>query len=230
MEDNSNSQNEISFIITGFGSFHGVNENPTTSIIHHLESEKEKGNLDQHIEFTRVITTSASSARTEVNEIIQHIRKQSQKDVSPGKHWVIVHFGVNHMKGKKPAFQLEQNAYNEVNFRIADEDGFQPKNEQIIPNGTLKRTTDIIARKVMAHLLNDFDVVLSGDAGRFVCNYTYYTTLSSIEETFGDVQVHCLFVHVPKFDAIPEDVQFAFSKRLLTAISDTILAKAKKKR
>lgn len=112
---------------------------------------------------------------------------------------------------------------------------FNLKKEEIVPDGTSKRTTDINARKVMAQL-DDFDVVLSGDAGRFVCNYIYYTSLTMIEEVFrgddtnSDNHVHCLFVHVPKFDAIVEDVQFAFSKELLNAISETILAKAKKKR
>lgn len=234
MEDHSNSEPKISFIVTGFGPFEKMNENPTTTIIRHLQSEKEKGHLQQHIEFTKVIKTSASSAKMEVNDIIQYI-KDKEKEAPSGQHWVIVHLGVNHMKGRKPAFQLEQNAYNEANFRIADEDGFQPKKEEIVPDGTSKRTTDINARKVMAQL-DDFDVVLSGDAGRFVCNYIYYTSLTMIEEVFrgddtnSDNQVHCLFVHVPKFDAIVEDVQFAFSKELLNAISETILAKAKKKR
>lgn len=238
MEDKSHPDPNISFIVTGFGPFRGMDENPTSSIIRHLQSEKEKGNLEQHIEFTKVITTSASCAKNEVNEIMQYIKstkeRHGQKD-TPRKHWVIVHLGVNHMKGRKPSFQLEQNAYNEANFRIADEDGFQPKNEQIVLNGTLKLTTDINVRRVAANL-NDFDVVLSGDAGRFVCNYIYYTSLNAIQETFGDddtgsdVHVHCLFVHVPKFDAFADDVQFAFSKRLLNAISEAILAKDKKKK
>lgn len=238
MEDKSHSEPNISFIVTGFGPFRGMDENPTTNIIRHLQSEKEKGNLEQHIEFTKVITTSASSAKNEVNEIMQYIIRSTkeiyeQKD-TPRKHWVIVHLGVNHMKGRKPSFQLEQNAYNEANFRIADEDGFQPKNERIILDGTLKLATDINVRRVMANL-NDFDVVLSGDAGRFVCNYIYYTSLNAIQETFGgddtssDIHVHSLFVHVPKFDAFAEDVQFDFSKRLLNAISEAILAKNKKK-
>lgn len=240
MSEHENNEPKVSFIITGFGPFHGVNENPTTYIVNHLQSEFDKGQLEHQIEFTKVIETSASSAKQEVAEIIKYIQhlnvcRRSVKDLTT-KHVVILHFGVNHMNGKKPAFQIEQNAFNEANFRVADEEGFMPKNESIISNNPIseKLTTDINVRRVIEKIGTEYDTVLSGDAGRFVCNYIYYTTLNSITNFVIEdghesaVHLHSLFVHVPKFDSFAKEIQLSFSKRLLSSISDTIISKVLK--
>lgn len=53
---------------------------------------------------------------------------------------------------------------------------------------------------------------ISKDAGRFVCNYTYYLSLSHCQ-AFPNKRwrhhdgIHCLFVHVPPFECIDEETQ-----------------------
>jgi len=62
-----------------------------------------------------------------------------------------------------------------------------------------------------------FDVTLSDNAGRFVCNYVYYHSLRFAEEKGHK----SLFVHVPFFSKINEETQMQFVAALLEAISAT---------
>lgn len=58
-------------------------------------------------------------------------------------------------------------------------------------------------------------VVVSKNAGRFVCNYVYYNSLH-----FADGNgIKSLFVHVPLFNQIDEATQMLFVSSLLTVIA-----------
>ena len=57
----------------------------------------------------------------------------------------------------------------------------------------------MMKRHVHAH-----PVIVSTDPGRFVCNYTYYYSLT---KTQHDEQVYSLFVHVPPFSVVPQEEQ-----------------------
>jgi pyroglutamyl-peptidase len=59
------------------------------------------------------------------------------------------------------------------------------------------------------------DVVPSDDAGRFVCNYVYYHSLRFAEQH----GIKSLFVHVPLFLTIDEEVQMHFAASLLELLA-----------
>ncbi len=62
-----------------------------------------------------------------------------------------------------------------------------------------------------------YEVTISNDAGRFVCNYVYYHSLR-----FAEQKGHkTLFVHVPLFSRIEEETQMQFVASLLEAIAAT---------
>lgn len=56
-----------------------------------------------------------------------------------------------------------------------------------------------------------YNVMTSDDAGRFVCNYVYYHSLRFAEQN----GIKSLFVHVPLFFTIDEEVQMQFAASLL---------------
>ena len=175
------------------------------------------------------------------------------------RHVAIIHFGVNPNQRKYnqqsksgPMFQLEQHAYNEANFRIPDEDGYQPSKQCIEPSLPISHrlSTDLNVGRIKDRLKDKgYEVGLSGDAGRFVCNYIYYQSLShclKLQEEMKEVvvveddddgptsgeedEIHVLFVHVPPFEDIPSETQVAFTKDLFGCIEEAILAKDKKTR
>lgn len=63
-----------------------------------------------------------------------------------------------------------------------------------------------------------YDVVPSDDAGRFVCNYVYYHSLRFTEQN----GILSLFVHVPLFLTIDEEVQMQFVGSLLDVLTSVL--------
>jgi len=134
---------------------------------------------------------------------------------------LFVHFGVH---SASQVFLLEQVAWNEMNFRVPDQRGFQPTCQPICPGdgSTLEnRTCGLPLTAINASLSTACRyrglpmVDLSTDPGRFLCNYLYYISLA---ETSKHQNAHSLFVHVPPFEAIPKKEQLQFIHVLLSEL------------
>ncbi|XP_057495679.1 uncharacterized protein LOC130780679 [Actinidia eriantha] len=128
---------------------------------------------------------------------------------------VWLHLGVNSGAVK---FAIERQAANEATFRCPEEFGWQPQQLPIIhEDGGISRTreTSCSVEAILRFLKKKgFDVTVSDDAGRFVCNYVYYHSLR-----FAQQRGHkSLFVHVPLFSRIDEETQMQFAAALLEAI------------
>ncbi|CAM9484278.1 unnamed protein product [Ectocarpus sp. 4 AP-2014] len=100
---------------------------------------------------------------------------------------VFVHCGVN---GGSERFALETRGFNEATFRVPDEQGYRPSFvpvEQDNPfTGHCRVTTvpvaDVLARLERSGWGREY-VEESKDAGRFVCNYVYYSSLGLCERS-----------------------------------------------
>ncbi|XP_026378616.1 uncharacterized protein LOC113273063 [Papaver somniferum] len=117
-------------------------------------------------------------------------------------------------------FAIEHQAVNEATFRCPDKLGWQPQKLQIIPeDGDISRTrqTSCCDGRIVEFLKKGYDVDISYNAGRFVCNYVYYHSLRFAEKK-GQKS---LFVHVPLFSVIDEDTQMPFSASLFEAFVST---------
>ena len=222
---NTKDESHVSFIVTGFGPFQNSKVNPTTVIANqlpdHLRDKQEYSKV--RLQTTFVIETSAEAAQLETDRLreslIQHQNENRNSIV------VLLHLGVNYMGTH---FQLEQCAYNEANFGIPDERGFQPRNEKVLDNATnccnSVLTTHLNVEKIHADLkeslrvngtANDSAFVISTDPGRFVCNYTYYCSLSKLNEC---PNIYTLFLHVPPFAVVPQEKQL----QLILLLMETI--------
>uniref|UniRef100_A0A453AYP9 Pyrrolidone-carboxylate peptidase n=1 Tax=Aegilops tauschii subsp. strangulata TaxID=200361 RepID=A0A453AYP9_AEGTS len=132
--------------------------------------------------------------------------------------WIIfqVHFGVNSGASR---FALENQAVNEATFRCPDELGWKPQRVPIVPSdGSISRTreTTLPVKELTKSLRKTgYDVMPSDDAGRFVCNYVYYHSLRFAEQH----GIKSLFVHVPLFSTVDEEVQIHFVASLVEALA-----------
>ena len=276
----------VSFVITGFGKFGNITHNPTTVIVKHLESKldpsknsneenddtdnneksakKSSNNSKCLVSMCRVVQTSASSVTRALDEIMKQVEEEPKlgddysqdQDQADKNHLVLIHLGVDY---KATKFQLETTAFNEASFRIPDEEGFQPKKQPIDDSLPISErlTTSLNARKICADMeQRGFDVKISGDAGRFVCNYIYWSSLNKIKNKMqskqidteksevseataefqnripnrGSSNIHSIFIHVPLFRVIDQETQFCFVENLLDSIHKDITSPKKKKR
>jgi pyroglutamyl-peptidase len=232
--NDDNDRRSISFIVTGFGPFGCVEENPTTIITNDLtaylseSSQTWKKQLASNIRQCVVMETSAQAVRQTLDSF----------DLSflPNNSTILLHLGVNY---KGTGFQLEQCAYNDASFRIPDQQFFQPQKESIISMddsspfeiGHCCHTTLNVAALCQAQQqqqdgLQLPEIKISTDPGRFVCNYAYYYSLQRLARE--NKQVHSLFVHVPPFSVVPKEAQFHYvadlMQRLIQQVTETCSA------
>lgn len=148
------------FIITGFGPFCGVPDNPTSILIRRLrEDDVSSNNSSRHRYETHILETSAEYVREKIDDIYEQLQQSSSSLASPSlsstkndttnineneteeKKKVIIillHLGVNY-RGKQ--FHLEQCAYNDATFRVPDERGYKPNHVCILENSITNQTT-----------------------------------------------------------------------------------------
>ncbi|KAL3337202.1 hypothetical protein AABB24_029715 [Solanum stoloniferum] len=207
----------VTIHVTGFKKFHGVAQNPTETVVSNLKYYVEKKGLPAGVTLgsCSVLETAGEGG---LPTLLKVIEESSAGNSSNNGQVIWLHLGVNSGATK---FAIERLAVNEATFRCADELGWQPQRVPIVPeDGGINqiRKTSCPTESILEFLKNKgFDVTMSDDAGRFVCNYVYYHSLRFAEEKGHK----CLFVHVPTFNRVHQEKQMEFVAALLEAIAST---------
>jgi pyroglutamyl-peptidase len=175
-------------LVTGFGPFGHNTSNPSSSSLETL------GCGDDNI----IICTNIEVSCKAVDNYLSSIDASNMR----------IHLGLNEDAKK---FYIEQFAYNQKNFPIPDMDGLRPAGETIDVNGPNKQETSIDIHALLSHLVKmDFQVEISDDPGRYVCNYMYYKSLNK--------KRNAIFVHVPPYEVIDKSIQ----KQFITSLIDYV--------
>lgn len=205
----------VTFHVTGFKKFQGVAENPTETIVSNLNEYVSKNSLPAGVKLASctVLETAGEGARPALYQLFETAASNSDNELV-----VWLHIGVNSGAQK---FAIERQAFNEATFRCCDELGWQPQQVPIVPDDgetSKTRQTRCSVESILDFMKKKgFDVMISDDAGRFVCNYVYYHSLRFAEERGHK----SLFVHVPLFSKIDEETQMRFISSLFEAIAAT---------
>jgi len=156
-------------------------------------------------------------------------------------NFVIIHMGVD---ASSSCIKLETRAYNEATFRVPDEDGYRPSEVCIDSSqslGTILSSTldlDWVCADVNNRRRHcgksDGDVQLSSDAGRFVCNYTYWYSLNRARDRtvtnicsnggldVTEPSIDVVFVHVPPFNVQSIENQMDIIVHVMNSICQSI--------
>ncbi|XP_010544141.1 PREDICTED: uncharacterized protein LOC104816848 isoform X1 [Tarenaya hassleriana] len=208
----------VTIHITGFKKFHGVAENPSEKMVSNLKEYVTKNGLSKDIVIgsCNVLETAGQGAVDSLYQMLQSsVNTKESESLNCGKT-IWVHFGVNSGAMK---FAIEQQAVNEATFCCPDEMGWKPQKQPIIPDdgqiSTARRTSLPVEEITTALEKKGYEVMTSGDAGRFVCNYVYYHSLRFAEQS----KIKSLFVHIPLFATINEETQMGFVVSLLEVLA-----------
>lgn len=208
---------KVTIHVTGFKKFQGVPLNPTEIIVNNLRDYVEKKGLPVGVTLgsCTILEVAGDGALPQLYQTMESV--VSKTDTESNANVVWLHLGVNSGAAR---FAIERLAANEATFRCSDELGWQPQQVPIVlEDGGISRTreTSLPVDAIMKFLKKgkDYDVMISNDAGRFVCNYVYYHSLRFAEQKGNK----SLFVHVPLFSRIDEETQMRFTSSLLEAIA-----------
>ena len=175
-------------LITGFGPFGDVLNNPTERIVNHFSSARVPG----HELTTAVLSVSFQRA----DEMIRGLLREGDFDAA-------LLLGVARNVPNASGFRLDDAARNVDRARIPDCDDCSPYDVPIVTGGpsALRSMYDTGSmREALAD--QGFDVAQSDDAGGYVCNHTYYAALHEIAGS--NLRTRCLFIHV-----LPDEFTFA---------------------
>jgi len=155
-------------LLTGFGPFPGVAENPSGWLVEALAAQ---GSTDCDIH-RRVLPT---------------LTPRLHADQQPH---VMIHFGVS---SRAQGLRIERSAHNRAASR-ADARGALPATPAISPQGAMRLDSGLPVTALAAHLrANGHAAAASRSCGRYLCNFLYYRSLEWARPNGGDA----LFVHVP---------------------------------
>ncbi|GKV01508.1 hypothetical protein SLEP1_g14058 [Rubroshorea leprosula] len=208
----------VTIHVTGFKKFHGVSENPTETIVCNLKEYTKKKGLAKGLTLgsCTVLETAGQGALSTLYQTLQSVLSGKDSQSSSSGKTIWVHFGVN---SGATRFAIEHQAVNEATFRCPDELGWKPQKVPIIPADGgithIRGTTLPVEEITKALSKKGYDVMTSDDAGRFVCNYVYYHSLRFAEQN----GTKSLFVHVPLFLTIDEEIQMQFAASLLEVLA-----------
>ena len=146
---------------------------------------------------------------------MEEAQKQLEEEGDEETVLFLVHLGVH---ARASGFLLEQVACNEMTFSSPDMRGLLAVQQPICSNSPFQNELSCGAnlQSLAEKLLQEgFPVEVSSDAGRFICNYIYYQSLSMCQNMDAPAPVYSLFVHVPAEATVPLESQERFVLALL---------------
>jgi len=164
-------------LITGFGPFPGVADNPSAWLVETLAKREQVREFKLE---TRVLPTEWKATA-----LIPRLYRALQPHV-------MIHFGVSE---RSASFRIERSAHNRVLPR-ADAREVVPQARKIHANGASRFDTTFAAAKLAAHLRKSgLPALTSRSAGSYLCNFLYY---HSLDWAYRQENVPLvIFVHIP---------------------------------
>lgn len=132
---------------------------------------------------------------TEILSVDEYGAKLTSEMLSFGGQWdAIIHLGLC-QSCQIPRIELM--AHKIIDMKIKDNSGRQLRQHSI---GSIDHKSTVNSNLIFTNNAT-INAEISFDAGKFVCNETYYNTLSKINEVNNEGHITpCLFLHLPDYD------------------------------
>jgi pyroglutamyl-peptidase len=165
-------------LVTGFGAFPGVKDNPSAALMSALEARRDHfARLGIRVE-PRILPVVYEGLAARLSALVDETKPDA-----------ILHFGV---AARRKTISAETWARNRVNGRAADAQGARPMSKIIDPEGADKRAVRIPAAQIAAKIRSaGIAARTSRDAGDYLCNATLYQTLGA------QPHLPAGFIHIP---------------------------------
>jgi pyroglutamyl-peptidase len=172
-------------LLVGFGPFPGVARNPSAVLVKRL-AKRRRPALAATIRTAHIFTTAYAAVDTELPKLFA-----SKPDI-------VLMFG---LAARRRQLCIETQARNTRSILFPDVRGYRPARGVIVPGGPAAlRGAAPFARLVAATRTSRMPSRLSRDAGRYVCNYSYWRAL---ELAGRGNRPLVQFIHIPRVRFAP---------------------------
>lgn len=171
----------LTVLLTGFGPFPGAPVNPTGPLVRALAGRRRPA-FDDVVRIARVLDTRYAAVDRRLPKLIA----RHEPDV-------VLMFG---LAARTPHIRIETRARNRISALFPDAAGRIGRRGVIAPDGPAALAARApVARLAVAARAGNRPAKLSRDAGRYLCNYSYWQALAGTAGTKRPPLV--VFVHVP---------------------------------
>ena len=166
-------------LVTGFGTFPGVHDNPTALLIHALGKHRTRlARLGIALEGAMLPVEYAGVAKE-----LETLNETLKPDA-------ILHFG---LAARRKFISIETRALNRLSLLHCDAAGVRAPRRAIVPGAPLAAHSTFPARQIEAAMRRaGLRARLSANAGDYVCNETLYLSLARSPARIAG------FIHVPR--------------------------------
>ena len=167
-------------LLTGFEPFSDLAINESSEIVDIISNVEL-----ENIEIITKILSVDQRGTTESLDILKNTKFDA-----------VLHLGLSRNSEK---IRLERYANNLISMTFPDNSGRLIKNSKIIENAPERIETTVSIHNFDEEFEHESDVEWSGNAGSYVCNETYFRTLSKFSHSTAPI----LFILLPKMINIP---------------------------
>ena len=166
-------------LITGFGRFPGAPYNPSEPLARAVARRRRPAFAD----VKRVVHIFETSYAAVDRDLL--------KLLAAHKPDIVVLFG---LAGRTPQVRIETRARNTKSILFPDVTGYRPEERAIVAGAPPARGRAPFAALLAAARSSRVPTRLSRDAGRYLCNYSYWRALEAASRTGTPL---AQFVHIP---------------------------------
>jgi pyroglutamyl-peptidase len=169
-------------LLLGFGRFPGAPRNPSAALVRRLALRRRPA-LAAATRTAHVFATAYAAVDTDLPKLFS------------GKPDIVVMFG---LAARRRHVCVETQARNALSVLFPDARGYRPARGVIAPGERATiRSVAPSARLLAAARASTIPARLSRDAGRYVCNYSYWRALTLADRKGGPL---VQFVHIPRIE------------------------------
>ena len=177
---------KINLYLTGYGPFKTIKKNPAEIVSNYIFDNKDKLNtLNTSILYNQIFQVTTENVDENINKLFNYIEKNKTDNNS--LH-IIVSFGVAQSRKVNTIETLAHNYISDlIKSKIIDES----RPETFYSKNPVKSIVKGIQK------MKEVKCKFSNDAGKYLCNYMYYTTLT---KCLNDENVCSFFIHIPTLE------------------------------
>lgn len=195
-------------LLTGFGPFPGVAENPSSWLAETLAARSAHAGYQLHC---HILPTEWDAVTALTPRLYAGLQPH-----------IMIHFGVS---PRAKTLRIEHSAHN-LAARRPDARGVLPAVCAISPNGEHRLDTGLPVNAIAAHLrAHGHAANASRSCGRYLCNFLYYRSLEWARRRGRNA----LFVHIPLThaggDALDEDALLTAGEETLCFVVESLEAR-----
>ena len=216
-----NIYDKLNIYLTGYGPFMTIKENPAEKVSSYIFQNYSKLNTQTtNILYNQIFEVKTDYVDNNISKLFDIIKKYENDEEDKDKNILHIIISIGVAENRK-VNTLEIRGKNYIYDRIVDKIIDENKPEYYYSKTPIKYIIKGIQN------FNNSECKYSNDAGTYLCNYMYFTTLS---KCFDEKNMCSFFLHIPTLNNYSIEKQEIFFKNFIDVLESLYLKRKEEKR